>query len=92
MKVGELRKALEGISDDAEVMVNVEGTTVKPARMFGAMPITPAGYDNTISGYAIVVDIEGEEHKLEGRTLTYELDKSKRMPLRNPHGRFADLS
>ena len=77
MKVSELRKAIEGIPDDAEVMVNIEGTTCKPARMFGEMIIAPAGYDHTVSGYAIVVDIDGEPHTIEGSKLTYKLDEYK---------------
>lgn len=91
MKVSELRKAIEGIPDDAEVMVNIEGTTCKPARMFGAMAIAPSGYNQTVSGYAIVVDIDGEPHQIEGSKITYKLDESKRMAPRNPDGRFADL-
>ena len=79
MKVSELRKA-------------IEGTTCKPARMFGAMAIAPSGYNQTVSGYAIVVDIDGEPHQIEGSKMTYKLDESKRMPVRNPDGRFADLS
>lgn len=91
MKIHELRKAIEGLPDDAEVMVNIEGTICKPARMFGAMPVVPAGYKSTVSGYAIVVDLDGEPYKIEGSNLTYELDKSKQMPQRNTDGRFADL-
>lgn len=77
MTIKELRKAIEALPDDAEVMVNVEGTTCKPARLFGEMMITPHGYNHTVSGYAIVVDIDGEPHTIEGSKLTYKLDPYK---------------
>jgi hypothetical protein len=91
MTIGELKKAIENMPDESVLMVNIEGTECKPAKVFAEMVVSPAGMKSTHSGWALVVDLEGETHKIEGDRLTYKLDGSKTMPVRNPDGRFADL-
>jgi hypothetical protein len=91
MKVSDLIQALEGVPLDTEIMVNVQGTECRPAKVFAQMAIAPSGSKAVVSGWAFVVDLEGEEHQIEGKNLTYKLDASRNMPVRNPDGRFADL-
>jgi hypothetical protein len=91
MTVGELKKLIASVPDDTVLMVNTHGLECKPAKVFAQMGISPAGMKITYSGWALVVDIEGETHKIEGDRLTYKTDESKHMGERNPDGRFADL-
>jgi hypothetical protein len=79
MTIKELKLAIANIPDDAELMVNIQGTECKPAKVFGEMVIIPAGTQSTVSGYALVVDLEGVPHQIEGDKLTYKLDESRRM-------------
>lgn len=90
MKIAELKKIIVNIPDDAEVVVNISGTDCRPAKMFAQMCVGPSGMDGTLSGWALVVDLDGEKYKIENNKLTYKMDESRRMPMRNPDGRFAD--
>lgn len=90
MTIGELKKAIANMPDASELMVNIQGTECKPAKVFAEMVISPSGMKSTHSGWALVVDLEGETHKIEGDRLTYKLDESRHMPKQNPDGRFAD--
>lgn len=59
MKVSDLKKALEGLHDDAEVFIETGGLAdlihYKPAKIVGEFVTRPAGAKATVTSWALVL-------------------------------------
>jgi len=74
MKIKDLKEAIANLHDDAEIVVNYNGTECKRAGVLGEMMISPAGTKFTMTSWALVLEVEprGQILTLDGSKLVFK--------------------
>lgn len=76
MKIKDLKKIIENLHDDTDVIVNFSSTQCKQVHYVGEMMISPAGTKNTMSGWALLLEVDprGEILNLDGNRLVFPVE------------------